>query len=62
VFTSITGYLLKTNVQLGASYPVAQQSTELFANGKAASAKYINAAADEVGKSLGSTTATALAY
>ncbi|CAD0054027.1 unnamed protein product [Aureobasidium pullulans] len=44
----IQEYLSGTNVQLGASYPVAQKSTNLFAAGKDAVAKYINATSDEV--------------
>lgn len=46
---SVSDYLLSNNVQLGASYPMAQKSTNLFEAGKAAAAKYINASAEEVG-------------
>lgn len=46
---SISDYLLNTNVQLGASYPVSQQSTRLYEAGKDAAAKYINASSREVG-------------
>lgn len=45
---SITEYLSTNNVQLGASYPVSQQSTKLFDEGSAAVAKYIHADPDEV--------------
>ncbi|THY92426.1 PLP-dependent transferase [Aureobasidium pullulans] len=48
VIDSVSEYLSGTNVQLGASYPVAQKSTNLFAAGKDAVAKYINANSDEV--------------
>jgi selenocysteine lyase/cysteine desulfurase len=51
VIDSVSEYLGGTNVQLGASYPIAQKSTNLFAEGKDAVAKYINADFDEVGKS-----------
>lgn len=50
VIDSVSEYLSGTNVQLGASYPVAQKSTNLFAAGKDSVAKYINATSDEVGK------------
>lgn len=50
VIDSVSEYLGGTNVQLGASYPIAQKSTNLFAAGKDAVAKYINATSDEVGK------------
>ncbi|KAK6003197.1 hypothetical protein QM012_001042 [Aureobasidium pullulans] len=50
VIDSVSEYLSGTNVQLGASYPVAQKSTNLFAAGKDAVAKYINATSDEVGE------------
>jgi hypothetical protein len=50
VIDSVSEYLGGTNVQLGASYPIAQKSTNLFAAGKDAVAKYINADFDEVGK------------
>ncbi|KAI4731374.1 PLP-dependent transferase [Aureobasidium sp. EXF-10728] len=48
VIDSVSEYLSGTNVQLGASYPIAQKSTNLFAAGKDAVAKYINATPDEV--------------
>ncbi|CAD0115299.1 unnamed protein product [Aureobasidium uvarum] len=48
VIDSVSEYLSGTNVQLGASYPIAQKSTNLFAAGKDAVAKYINATSDEV--------------
>ncbi|KAI5198191.1 PLP-dependent transferase [Aureobasidium subglaciale] len=48
VDSSVSDYLSGTNVQLGASYPIAQKSTNLFAAGKDAVAKYINASSDEV--------------
>lgn len=48
VIDSIAAYLTKTNVQLGASYPVARLSTEAFDAGVAAGAKYINASPHEV--------------
>ncbi|KAI4746685.1 PLP-dependent transferase [Aureobasidium sp. EXF-12298] len=48
VIDSVSEYLGGTNVQLGASYPIAQKSTNLFAAGKDAVAKYINATSDEV--------------
>ena len=41
VIDSITAYLRTTNVQLGASYPVAQQSTSKFSVGHEAGAKYV---------------------
>lgn len=40
--------MLSNNVQLGASYPVSQASTQLFEHGSAAVAKYINASPEEV--------------
>jgi selenocysteine lyase/cysteine desulfurase len=52
VIDSVSEYLGGTNVQLGASYPIAQKSTNLFAAGKDAVAKYINASSDEVGKNI----------
>ncbi|KAL1304344.1 hypothetical protein AAFC00_000743 [Neodothiora populina] len=48
VAEAISNYLLSSNVQLGASYPVAQQSTDLFVKGKAAAATYVNASPAEV--------------
>lgn len=43
VIDSIERYLKSTNVQLGASYPVAQKSTSAYNEGVLAAAKYINA-------------------
>jgi cysteine desulfurase family protein (TIGR01976 family) len=43
VITAMTEYLSRTNVQLGASYPVSQASTSKFEAGHTAGAKYINA-------------------
>jgi selenocysteine lyase/cysteine desulfurase len=48
VIDSIATYLRTTNVQLGASYPVSQQSTSKFGVGHEAGAKYINARPDQV--------------
>ncbi|ETN42934.1 cysteine desulfurase [Cyphellophora europaea CBS 101466] len=48
VIDSIATYLRTTNVQLGASYPVSQQSTSKFSAGHVAGAKYINASPDQV--------------
>ncbi|KIV95780.1 cysteine desulfurase [Exophiala mesophila] len=48
VINSITVYLTKTNVQLGASYPVSQTSTDKFDSGYQAAAKYINASAKDI--------------
>lgn len=48
VIDSISTYLSSTNVQLGASYPVSQASTNKFNEGYLAGAKYINASANEV--------------
>lgn len=42
-------YLEETNVQLGASYDVAKQSTESYDKGLEAAAKFMNAEADEIG-------------
>lgn len=47
---SVSTYLSSTNVQLGASYPIAQASTNLVAVGEAAVAKYVNAQPDELGE------------
>lgn len=44
----MSNYLLSTNVQLGASYGVAQESTRLFTDGCEAIANYINASPEEV--------------
>ncbi|TVY81143.1 Cysteine desulfurase-like protein ustD [Lachnellula suecica] len=51
---SISNYLSKTNVQLGASYAVGQKSTALYNAGYEAAAKYINASEDNI--VLGSST------
>jgi selenocysteine lyase/cysteine desulfurase len=48
VVDSITAYLSKTNVQLGATYKIGQISTNSYNAGYAAAAKYINASPDEV--------------
>lgn len=45
-YSSIVAYLNSNNVQLGASYPVSAQSTDLFEKGCAAVAKYINTTPD----------------
>lgn len=42
-------YLEETNVQLGATYDVARQSTESYGKGQAAAAKFMGAENDEVG-------------
>ncbi|KAH7354750.1 pyridoxal phosphate-dependent transferase [Rhexocercosporidium sp. MPI-PUGE-AT-0058] len=54
VIDSISNYLSKTNVQLGASYAVGKKSTAIYESGYAAAAKYINAPADNI--VLGSST------
>ncbi|KAL9106253.1 MAG: hypothetical protein Q9227_008721 [Pyrenula ochraceoflavens] len=48
VVESISDYLLNNNVQLGASYKVAQISTQKYNEGVAAAAKYVGAREDEV--------------
>jgi cysteine desulfurase family protein (TIGR01976 family) len=48
VIDGISSYLSTTNVQLGATYPVAQKSTNAYDRGVEAAAKYINAAPSEV--------------
>ena len=48
VIDSISSYLSKTNVQLGATYQVARQSTDAYNRGLDAAAKYINASSSEV--------------
>ena len=48
VIDSISTYYSTNNVQLGASYPIAQKSTKLFSEGHQAGAKYINASPEEV--------------
>lgn len=47
---SITKYLQATNVQTGASYHTARKSTDLCQKGLEASANFINADADDVGR------------
>ena len=42
-------YLEETNVQLGASYDVAKQSTETYGRGLEAAAGFMGAANDEIG-------------
>jgi hypothetical protein len=42
--------LSNTNVQLGASYPVGQQSNMKYKEGYEAAAKYINALPEEIGQ------------
>lgn len=48
VIDSIVAYLSTNNVQLGASYPVAQVSTNLFNAGQVAGAHYVNAKPEEI--------------
>lgn len=48
VIDSIATYLAKTNVQLGASYPVSQISTTKFNEGHIAGAKHVNASPKDV--------------
>ena len=45
----IKDYLEETNVQLGASYNVAKQSTEAFEQGMQAAAAFISADVQDVG-------------
>ncbi|CAE7016285.1 aminotransferase class-v [Pyrenophora teres f. teres] len=54
VIDSISQYLSKTNVQLGASYHTGSQSNTKYEQGYQAAAKYINAGRDEI--VLGSST------
>ncbi|EUC38354.1 hypothetical protein COCCADRAFT_32557 [Bipolaris zeicola 26-R-13] len=54
VIDSISQYLSKTNVQLGASYHTGTQSNTKYEEGYQAAAKYINAGRDEI--VLGSST------
>lgn len=54
VIEAIRDYLSNNNVQLGASYSISQKSTDLYEQGYAAAAKYINAARNEI--VLGSST------
>ncbi|KAF2170129.1 hypothetical protein M409DRAFT_19734 [Zasmidium cellare ATCC 36951] len=48
VIDAVAAYLSNNNVQLGASYPISQTSTDVFEQGCAAAAKYINASPDNV--------------
>ena len=48
VIDSISSYLSTTNVQLGASYPVAQKSTNAYDHGVKVASEYINASPSEV--------------
>ncbi|KAL5118688.1 hypothetical protein ACEQ8H_003365 [Pleosporales sp. CAS-2024a] len=48
VIESITAYLSKTNVQLGASYHTGTQSNTKYEEGYQAAAKYVNASRDEI--------------
>ena len=48
VIDSVSNYLSSNNVQLGASYKIARESTRLFEAGSAAVAKYVNASPEEV--------------
>ncbi|CAI6309450.1 unnamed protein product [Periconia digitata] len=48
VIDSITQYLSKTNVQLGASYHTSATSTTKYGEGYKSAAKYINAGEDEI--------------
>ncbi|CAA9959250.1 aminotransferase class-v [Pyrenophora teres f. maculata] len=52
VIDSISQYLSKTNVQLGASYHTGSQSNTKYEQGYQAAAKYINAGRDEIGALL----------
>lgn len=45
----VKDYLEETNVQLGASYDIAKQSTESYARGLEAAAGFIGAASEEIG-------------
>ncbi|CAD6573486.1 MAG: hypothetical protein ASARMPRED_006092 [Alectoria sarmentosa] len=48
VASSVKEYLEETNVQLGASYDVAKQSTESYGRGLKAAAGFMGAASDEI--------------
>lgn len=48
VIDGIAKYLSTTNVQLGATYPVAQKSTSAYDRGVEVAAKYVNASPSEV--------------
>ena len=50
VIQSIQKYLGETNVQLGASYGISQESSSLYQKGYDAAAKYMNAGVDEIGQ------------
>ncbi|RAK96691.1 putative aminotransferase [Aspergillus ibericus CBS 121593] len=54
VIESVTSYLSKTNVQLGATYNISKVSTASYAHGYEAAAKFINAKPEEI--SLGVST------
>lgn len=49
LFGRIYDYLTKTNVQLGATYAVGEQSNAAYEAGYAGAAKYINASPEEIG-------------
>ncbi|KAJ6151324.1 Pyridoxal phosphate-dependent transferase major region subdomain 2 [Penicillium chermesinum] len=48
VVESIRSYLLNTNVQLGATYPISKASTSAYMKGYEAGAKFINAEPEEI--------------
>lgn len=48
VINSISSYLATTNVQLGATYPVSQKSTNAYTKGVEVAAKYINASPSDI--------------
>ncbi|XRM43965.1 hypothetical protein ABZX51_007118 [Aspergillus tubingensis] len=50
VIESVTSYLSKTNVQLGATYNTSKASTAAYDHGYKAAAKFINAKPEEVCK------------
>lgn len=52
-YESISQYLSKTNVQLGASYHTGTQSNTKYEEGYQAAAKYVNAGRDEIGNTFG---------
>ena len=52
VIKSIQKYLGETNVQLGASYGVSQESSSLYQKGYDAAAEYMNAGVDEIGQTF----------
>ena len=49
VADAVRDYLLAANVQLGASYGVARESTRRYAEGMRAAAAYVGAGEDEIG-------------